>query len=83
MPARISYGGEELLGVKVCRVGGKTDLDNSKVYSLGGRFPVCKRKNANLVKVSASKSIPENTGNKFHSTFEAHTKNFTFSLGIF
>lgn len=79
MSARTSTGGEELLRVKVCRIGGKTDLDNPKVYRLGGRFSVCKRKNANFVKVCVSKSIPENTGNRFHSTFEAHTaKNFIF-----
>lgn len=80
MPARISNGGEELLRAKVCRIGGKTGLDNPEIYCLGGRFSVCRRKNANFFKVCVSKSFPENTGNKFHSTFEAHTEeNVTIS----
>jgi len=75
---------EELLRVKVCRVGGKIDLENPKLYGLVGRFSICKRKSANFVEVYVSNSIPENFRNRFYSTFEAHAEeNFTFLFFFF
>lgn len=34
MPAGASDGGEELLRVKVCRIGGKTDLNNPPKFTV-------------------------------------------------